>query len=73
MQVDLLVHPVRRRIAVQVVLEQRQGHDQWHQALAVVLDEAKKLLLVLSGEMVLEITHKVLEDVDVLAPRAQHG
>jgi hypothetical protein len=27
MQVDLLVHPLGHRIAVQVVLEQRQGHD----------------------------------------------
>jgi hypothetical protein len=43
MQVDLLVHPLRHRIAVQVVLEQCKRHDQWHQPLAVVLDEAKEL------------------------------
>ena len=45
MQVHLLVYPVRHRIAVQVVLEQRQGHDQRYQSLAVVLDEAQEFLL----------------------------
>ena len=43
MQVDLLVHPVGNRIAVQVVLQERQGHDQRHHPQAVVLDEAQEL------------------------------
>ena len=36
-------HPLGNRIAVQVVLQQRQGHDQWQQSLAVFLDEAQEL------------------------------
>jgi hypothetical protein len=43
MEVDLLMHPVGHRMPVQVMLEQRQRYDQWHQSLAVVLDEAQKL------------------------------
>jgi hypothetical protein len=43
MQIHLLVHPLGHRIAVQMMLEQRQGHDQRQQALAVVLDEAQEL------------------------------
>ncbi len=43
MEVHLHVHPLRHRIAVQVVLEQRQGHDQGHQPLPVVLDETQEL------------------------------
>jgi hypothetical protein len=42
-QVDLLVHPLRNRIAIQVMLEQRQGHDQRQQPLPLVLDEAQQL------------------------------
>ena len=42
-EVNLLMHPVRDRVAVQVVLEQRQGHDQRHHPLPIVLDEAQKL------------------------------
>jgi hypothetical protein len=43
MEVDLLVHPVGHRMPVQVMLEQRQRHDQRQQALPVVLDEAQQL------------------------------
>jgi hypothetical protein len=43
MQVHLLVHPLRHRVAAQVVLEQRQWHDQGHQPLPVVFNEAQKL------------------------------
>jgi hypothetical protein len=43
MQVHLLVHPVGYRVAVQVVLKERQGHDQRQQPLAVVLDKAQEL------------------------------
>ena len=43
MQVDLLVHPFRHRMPVQMMLEQRQRHDQRQQSLPVVLDEAQKL------------------------------
>ena len=43
MQVHLLVHPVGHRIAAQVVLQQRQRHDQRQQPLPVVLDEAQEL------------------------------
>lgn len=42
MEVHLLMHLVGHRIAAQVMLEQRQGHDQRYQALAVVLDEAQE-------------------------------
>jgi len=40
MEIDLLVHPFRHRAALQVMLQQRQGHDQWHEPLAAFLDEA---------------------------------
>ena len=43
MQVHLLVHPIWHRIAVQVMLHQRQWHDQRHQTLPVVLNEAQQL------------------------------
>ena len=43
MQIHLLVHPVGYRLAVQVMLEQRQWHDQRHQPLAVVLDQTQEL------------------------------
>ena len=51
MQIHLLVHPrcarykhpLGHRIAVQVVLQQRQGHDQGQQALPVILDETQEL------------------------------
>jgi hypothetical protein len=43
MEVDLLVHPIGHRIAVQVVLEQGQGHNQWYKPLPVVLDKAQEL------------------------------
>jgi hypothetical protein len=43
MEVDLLVHPLGNRMPVQMMLEQCQRHYQWHQPLAVVLDEAQKL------------------------------
>jgi hypothetical protein len=43
MQVHLLVHPIWHRVAVQVVLQQRQRYDQRQQPLAVVLDETQKL------------------------------
>ena len=49
MQMHLLVNPVRHWVAVQVVLPQRQGHDQWQQSLAVVLYEAQELLLISRG------------------------
>jgi hypothetical protein len=42
------VHSLRHRVAIQVVLEQRHGHNQWHQLLAVVLDDAQEFLLVLA-------------------------
>jgi hypothetical protein len=63
MEVDLLVNPVRHRIAVQEVLQERQRHDQRHQPLPVVLDQAWKLLLVLARQVVLEEAYQVLEDV----------
>jgi hypothetical protein len=56
MQVHLLVHPVGHRVAAQVMLQQRQGHDQWHQPLPVVLDEAQKLLLIFAREVILAVT-----------------
>ena len=43
MQVHLLVHPIRHREAVQVMLQQHQRHDQGHKSLPVVLDEAQQL------------------------------
>ena len=43
MEVDLLVHPVGNRMPGQVMLEERQGHDQRHHLLAVVLDEAQEV------------------------------
>ena len=43
MQVHLLVYPVRHWVPAQVMLEQREGHDQRHQPLAVVLDKAQEL------------------------------
>jgi hypothetical protein len=43
MQVYLLVHPVGHRVPVQVMLEQRQGHDQRQQPLSIVLDKAQEL------------------------------
>ena len=43
MQVHLLVHPVGNRVAVQVMLEQSQRHDQRQQPLPVVLDETEEL------------------------------
>jgi hypothetical protein len=43
MEVHLLVHPLGYRVAIQVMLEQRHGHDQRHQLLPVVLDEAQQL------------------------------
>jgi hypothetical protein len=43
MQVYLLVYPVGHRVAVQVMLEQGQGHDQGHKSLPVVLDETREL------------------------------
>ena len=70
MEVDLLVHPVGNRIAVQVMLEQRQRHDQRHQPLAVVLDETQELLLVVARQVILQIAHQVLQHVHVLAPVA---
>jgi hypothetical protein len=42
-QIHLLVHPLGHRVTVQVVIEQRQGHDQWHQTLPIVLDKAQEL------------------------------
>ena len=50
-EVDLLVHPrcarrrypVGHREAVQVMLQERQRHDQRNQPLPVVLDEAHQL------------------------------
>jgi hypothetical protein len=56
------------RVAAQVMLEQRQGHDQRQQALPIVLDEAQQFLLILTGEMILEVTHQVLEDVHMFGP-----
>lgn len=46
------MHPIRDRMATQVVLQQRQRHDQRHQALLVVLDQAQRLVLVLAREMI---------------------
>jgi hypothetical protein len=43
MQIHLLVYPLRHRIAVQVMLEQCQRHDQRQQALPVVLDQTEEL------------------------------
>jgi hypothetical protein len=46
MQVHLLAlpsDPVGHRVAAQMMLEQRQGHDQRQHSLPVVLDEAQKL------------------------------
>jgi hypothetical protein len=43
MEVNLLVYPLRHRIAVQVMLEQCQRHDQRQQALPVVLDQTEEL------------------------------
>ena len=45
MQIDLLVDALRHRMAPQMMLEQRQGDDQWQQLLTVVLDKAQELLL----------------------------
>jgi hypothetical protein len=42
-QIHLLVHLLGHRVTVEVVLEQRQGYDQRHHPLPVVLDEAQKL------------------------------
>jgi hypothetical protein len=42
MQVHQLVYPVGHRVAVQVMLQELQGHDQQH-ALAIVLDEVQEL------------------------------
>jgi hypothetical protein len=70
-QVHLLVHPLRHRVAIQVVLEQRHGHNQWHQPLAVVLDQPQQLLLVVARQVLLQLAHQVLEDVDVLPLRPQ--
>jgi hypothetical protein len=43
MEGHLLVDPLGCRVAVQVVLQQRQRHNQRQQALPVVLDEAQEL------------------------------
>ena len=43
MQIHLLVNPLGNRVAAQVVLQQRQRHDQRQQLLAIVLDEAQEL------------------------------
>jgi hypothetical protein len=40
-EVNLLMHPVRDRVAAQVVLEQRQRHNQRHKPLPIVLEEAQ--------------------------------
>jgi hypothetical protein len=34
-------HPLGHRMPVEVMLEQRQGHDQWQLPLAVVLGETQ--------------------------------
>ena len=44
MEVHLLVHPVGHRVPLQVLFERCERHDQRHQPLAVVLDEAQELL-----------------------------
>jgi hypothetical protein len=69
MQEHLLVHPVGNRIAVQVMLEQGERHDQRQQPPAAALCEAQELLLVLARQVVPQKPHQVLEDVDVLGPR----
>ena len=65
-------HPVGHRIAVQVMLEQCQGQDQRDRPLSVVLDETQELLLVVARQVGYQEPHQVLEDVDVLPPRARH-
>jgi integrase len=52
-QTDLLVDPTRHWMLPQLVLEQRQRHDQRHQLLPVVLDGPQQLLLVLSRKVLL--------------------
>jgi hypothetical protein len=73
MQVDLLVHPLVHRIAVQAVLQQGQGHDQRQQPLPVVLYEAQEFLLVLTREVLLQVAHQMLEHVCMFAWRTQHA
>jgi len=62
-ETNLLAHSVRHWVAVQVMFQQRHGHNERHQALPVVLDQTRELLLVLTGEVVLEEAYQVLEDV----------
>ena len=52
MQVDMLVHPLGHRVAAQMMFEQGRRHDQRHQPLPVVLDEAQKLLLVVARQVI---------------------
>ena len=58
MQVHLLVHPLRHRMPIRVMLKQCQGNDRWQQPLAIVLDEAQELLLVLAGDVVFQEAHR---------------
>ena len=37
------MYPVGDLVAVQVMLEQRQRHDQWHQTIPIVLDMVQQL------------------------------
>jgi hypothetical protein len=58
MELDLLVSPLGHRVAVQMMLEERQRHDQRQQSLPAVLDETQALLLIFAGEVILEKTHR---------------
>jgi hypothetical protein len=51
-QIHLLVYPLGHRVPVQVMLEQRQRHDQRQQPLPVVLDEAQEFLFIITAEVV---------------------
>lgn len=59
MEVDLPMYRVLDWIAVQVKLKQLQAHDEGQQPLAIVLDKAEELKLVLTGELVLQEARQV--------------
>ncbi len=68
METEPLVHPLRHGAALQVMLE----HCERNMPLTLVLNKAKKLLPVLTSEVVLRKAYQVLKHVHMLAPPVAH-
>ena len=62
-----LLHEIGLSVLANIMVDQSDGDNQWHKTGLILTDDFQQLLLFISGKLPFEVSHKVLQDIGVLA------